>query len=241
MEKEIKLIENKTNAVISRPPNWIFRWGLMVTILAIGLLTLISFIIPYKETVLCSIKFHTQGRIVPVISPADGIIKTPLLSRNTLIDSNQLLFTVQFPAKKEIAVYSHTSGIYMSYKLNFETGNSVLKNDTLFYIVPQVKTSADLYCSGTASLFDISKLSIGNKVSIHLERYGKDASVSGQISSISRIPDRSGQYPFLIRLNNGEIQNLSERGLIYYNQGGNAVVNYKTQKLVYKLFSFFFA
>ena len=236
MEKEFKLIENKTNTIISKAPAWIFRWGLISTILSICLLIIISFIVPYKESFSCVTEFHTKYKIVPVLSPAAGILGKEIFNMQKQINPNQYLCTIQEQTeKRDFPVYSMTSGIYENYKTNLKYGTYVNKGDTLFFITPVVKSNEDLYCIGMANLFDISKITPGDKVMVSIEQYGRNLNIRGFISSISRVPDQSGKYPFYIKIQDEDLQYLMKNHLFSFKQAGKAQVIYKSQKLVYKL------
>ena len=126
----------------------------------------------------------------------------------------------------------------MPNKINFRSKTYVSKNDTLFYIMPDIKNKDEVYCTAVADEFDIPKLNIGDKVLIDVEGYGEDSSVSGTISSIAKTPDQSGKYPFQISLEYKDIRYLSEKGMFYFDQQGKAKVKFKPQRLAYKLLSF---
>ncbi|MBB5646198.1 HlyD family secretion protein [Pedobacter cryoconitis] len=239
MEKKIKLIDDKTNIILSRPPGWIYRWGMVVTIASVCLLIFLSFVIPYKESISCKVKFTTTQQIMPVVSPVDGIISEKTFYENKGIKANQLLFTIyDVSQKKYVDIKSPHSGLYMTSQYNFTEKTYVKKNDTLFYIAPEITSNKDLYGTASVNAFELSKLKIGNQVQLSIEQFGKVINVFGRISFISRIPNHKGDYPFYILLDNKDIQYLTSHQLIYFNQAGTAQVNYRNQKLVYKLFNF---
>ena len=239
MEEELKLIENKKNDRISRTEKWIFGWGIILTSIILCVLMLIAFILPYKNSMSFNAQFHTQHKIIPVISPYNGIIKRDVFDTNNVIQPNTFLFTIfDLSGQKETSVYAKESGYYMPNKINFRSKTYVSKNDTLFYIMPDIKNKDEVYCTAIADEFDISKLNIGDKVLIDVEGYGEDSSVCGTISSIAKAPDRSGKYPFQISLEYKDIRYLSEKGMFYFDQQGKAKVKFKPQRLAYKLLSF---
>jgi multidrug resistance efflux pump len=239
MEEELKLIERQKNDVISRTEKWIFSWGIILTSIVLCILMLMAFILPYKNSMSFNAQFHTQHKIVPVISPYNGIIKRDVFDTSNVIEPNAFLFTIfDLSGQKETSVYAKESGYYMPNKINFRSKTYVSKNDTLFYIMPDIKNKDEVYCTAVADEFDISKLSIGDKVLINLEGYREDSGVSGTISSIAKIPDQSGKYPFQISLEYKDIRYLSEKGMFYFDQQGKAKVKFQPQKLAYKLLNF---
>jgi multidrug resistance efflux pump len=239
MQKEIKLIERQKNDLVSRTERWMFSWGIILISIVLCILMLIAFILPYKSSMSFNAQFHTQHKIVPVISPYNGIIKRDVFDTNNLIEPNAFLFTIfDLSQQKEISVYAKQSGYYMPNKIKFRSKTYVSKNDTLFYIMPEIKNKNEVYCTAVADEFDISKLSIGAKVLINIEGYGKDSSVSGTISSIAKVPNPSGKYPFQISLEYKDIRYLLEKGMFYFDQQGKTKVKFESQKLVYKLLNF---
>ncbi|KIO77185.1 hypothetical protein TH53_11175 [Pedobacter lusitanus] len=238
MEKEIQLTETKKNDVTNRSEKWIFSWGAVLSALILSSLIPLAFMIPYKDSMSFNARFRTQHKIVPVISPYNGIIKRDVFDINDAITPNTFLFTIfDLSAQKETSVYAKESGYYMPYKIKFRNKTYVSKNDTLFYIMPDIKNKNEIYCTADADEFDISKLSIGDKVQVSVERYGEDFNIPGTVSSIAKCPDRSGKYPFQINLEYDDIRDLSEKGMLNFNQEGKAQVKFKTQKLGYKLLS----
>ncbi|MGY0034407.1 HlyD family secretion protein [Pedobacter sp. NJ-S-72] len=168
-----------------------FSWGIILTSIILCILMLIAFILPYKNSMSFNAQFHTHHKIVPVISPYNGIIKRDVFDTNNVIQPNTFLFTIfDLSGQKETSVYAKESGYYMPNKINFRSKTYVSKNDTLFYIMPDIKNKDEVYCTAIADEFDISKLNIGDKVLIDVEGYGEDSSVSGTISSIAKAPDR---------------------------------------------------
>lgn len=239
MKQEIKLIEKQKNEVSSRTEKWFFSWGIILTSIVLCILMLIAFIIPYQRSMSFNAQFHTHHKIVPVISPYNGIIKRDVFDTNNVIEPNAYLFTIfDLSGQKETSVYAKGSGYYMPNKINFRSKTYVSKNDTLFYIIPEIKNKDEVYCSAVADKFDISKLNIGDKVLINVAGYEKDSSVSGIISSIDKMPDHSGKYPFQISLEYKEIKYLSEKGMLYFDQKGKTKVKFESQRLGYKLLDF---
>ncbi|CAM3982187.1 HlyD family secretion protein [Pedobacter westerhofensis] len=239
MEDKIKLIDDKTNMILSRPPGWVYRWGVAVTITSVCLLLFLSFVIPYKESITCKVKFRTTQQILPVLSPVDGFVGEHPFYKNKAIKANQFLFTIYDVSNKEyIDLKAPHSGLFMPAEYNLRGKTYVKKNDTLFYIVPQIKDNRDLYAAASVNAFELSKLNPGNKVQLSISQFGKVIDLFGSVSFISRIPDQKGNYPFFILLENKDIRYLSAGKLIYFNQTGTAEVTYRTEKIFYKLFNF---
>jgi len=224
MEKEIKLIERQKNDD-APTEKWIFSWGIILTSIILCIIMLMAFIFPYKGSMSFNVQFHTQHKIVPVISPYNGIIKRDVFDTSNVIEPNAFLFTIfDLSRQKETSVYAKESGHYMPNKINFKSKIYVSKDDTLFYIIPDIKNKDEVYCTAVADEFDISKLSISDKVLINVEGYGKNFNVSGTISSIAKTPDQSGKYPFQISLEYKDIRYLSEKGMFYFDQQGKAKI-----------------
>ncbi|QNK61254.1 HlyD family secretion protein [Pedobacter sp. PAMC26386] len=232
-------MENEKKELGYKAERWISSWGILMSSIILSLFVPIAFLIPYKDGMSFNAQFHTQHKIVPVISPYNGIIKRDVFDINNAIEPNTFLFTIfDLSAQKETSVYAKEAGYYLPYKIKFRNKTYVSKNDTLFYIMPDIKNKGEVYCTAKADEFEISKLSIGDQVQISLERYEQEANVSGIVSSIATNPDQSGKYPFQISLDNKDIKDLSEKGMFNFDQQGKAQVNFKTQKLAYKLLSF---
>lgn len=227
------------NSTAGKPWKWFLNWDVVVTCGSLLLIALAALMIPYQDSLSFNAQFHTQHKIVPVISPYNGIIKKDVFDTNDVISANTFLFTIyDLSEQKETTVYAKESGYYLPNKIEFRSKTYVSKNDTLFYIMPDIKSKGEVYCTAAADRRNVSRLAIGNKVVISVARNEEVFSISGTISFISAIPDQSGKYPFQISLENKDVQNLSEKGMFYLDQQGKAQVNFETQKLAYKLLGF---
>ncbi|MBB6502470.1 HlyD family efflux transporter periplasmic adaptor subunit [Pedobacter cryoconitis] len=229
------LAETKTNNLLNK----INSYSMTLTFATLCLLILITFIIPYRDSLSFKAEFHTQHKIIPVISPYNGIIKKNVFNINNAIEPNLFLFTIfDLSAQKDISIYAKEAGYYMPNKIQFRNKTYVSKNDTLFYIMPDIKSKGEVYCTAAADESNVAKLNVGNKVMISVDRDEQEFSISGTISSISRVPDRSGKYPFQISLENKDVRFISEKDMFYFNHQGKALINYKTKNLAHKLLSF---
>ncbi|MBB5634854.1 multidrug resistance efflux pump [Pedobacter cryoconitis] len=236
MEKHLKLIEKERNNVAGKAERWIFSWGIILISILLSICMLFILVTPHRDDIFFNARFHTQHKIIPVISPYSGIIKKDVFDTNNAIKPNTFLFTIfDLSAQKETSVYAKEAGYYMPNKIKFRSKTYVSKNDTLFYIMPDIKNKDEIYCTADADQSAIEKLSIGDQVLINIESYGENSDVSGTISSIAKKPDQSGKYPFQISLDYKDIRNLSEKGIFYFDQQGKARVKFKPQKLAYKL------
>ncbi|MBB5619192.1 hypothetical protein HDE69_000228 [Pedobacter cryoconitis] len=232
-------LKNTDNNIAIKPWKWFFNWDVVVTCVSLLLIAIAALMIPYQDSISFNAQFHTQHKIVPVISPFNGIIKKDVFDMNDAITPNAFLFTIyDLSAQKETSVYAQEAGYYLPNKIEFRSKTYVSKNDTLFYIIPDIKSQGEVYCTAVADKFNISRLKTGSKVIISVTRDEEIFSIPGTISFISQIPDGSGKYPFQISLENKDVQHLSEKGVFYLDKQGKAQVNFETQKLAYKLLSF---
>lgn len=232
-------LKETDSANAGKPWKWFFNWNVVVTCLLLLLIILAALMIPYQDSISFNAQFHTQHKIVPVISPYNGIIKKDIFDTNDAIEPNTFLFTIyDLSAQKETSVYATEAGYYLPNKIEFKSKTYVSKDDTLFYIMPDIKNKGEVYCTAAADKFNVSRLEIGHKVTISVARNEEVFSISGTVSLISEIPDHSGKYPFQISLEDKDIQNLSEKGMFYFDQQGKAQINFEAQKLGYKLLSF---
>ena len=232
-------LKETDNITAVKPWKCFFNRGVVVTYVSLLLIVIAALMVPYQDSISFNAQFHTQHKITPVISPFNGIIKKDVFDMNDAIVLHTFLFTIyDLSAQKETSVYAKEAGYYLPNKIEFRSKTYVSKNDTLFYIMPDIKSQGEVYCTAAADKFNISRLKTGSKVMISVARAEEVFHISGTISFISRIPDDSGKYPFQISLEHKDVQHLSAKGMFYFNQQGKARVNFETQKLAYKLLSF---
>lgn len=232
-------LKETDGANAGQPWKWFFNRDVLVTCLSLLLIILAALMIPYKDSISFNAQFHTQHKIVPVISPFNGIIKKDIFDTNDAIGPNTFLFTIyDLSAQKETSVYATDAGYYLPNKIEFKSKTYVSKDDTLFYIMPDIKSKGEVYCTAAADKFNVSRMETGHKVTISVARNEEVFSISGKVSFISALPDHSGKYPFQISLEDKDVQHLSEKGMFYFGQQGKVQINFDAQKLGYKLLRF---
>lgn len=242
MDEEIKLIQAKVNDIISRPSSWFFNWGIIVTFSTLALLVLVSFVIPYREQLSCKVIFNTRHELYAVKSPATGIIKNLTLNpKDKIKNGRQLLMIQESPSGKMVPLIAAVSGYYSRSKNELQVNDRVHQYEILFNIAPDITDDNELYAVGYLDKFEISKLTIGNPVSLTIEEYNKQIEISGYISSISNYPAPSHRkYPFYITLNKNDIAYLQKSKAFYFNMNADARINYKNQKIARKVFDFLY-
>jgi multidrug resistance efflux pump len=238
MEDEIKLIHQKVNDIISKPSRWFFNWGIVVTFFTILLLVSVSFVVPYKEQLTCKLYFSTRHDIVHIKSNATGVLQQYEINPDRKISKGDMLAQISTAGNKIAAITSPINGFCLRTRFEPRIGDSVKNGATILYILPDITEKDELYCVGYLNKFDISKLNVGNKVTISIEQYDKQFVVNGVISSISNYPARNNTYPFYVSLQAGDVAELNQENSFYYKMSANAQIIYKTEKLANKFLSF---
>jgi multidrug resistance efflux pump len=238
MEDEIKLIHQKVNDIISKPSRWFFNWGIVITFFTILLLISVSFVVPYKEQLNCKLYFLTRHDIVQVKSRASGILEKYEIKPDRKISKGDQLAQIKSGDNNLMSITSPVNGFCLRTRFEPRIGDSVKHGGTILYILPDITEKDELYCVGYLDKFDISKLNVGNKVTISIEQYNKQMVVNGVISSISNYPARNNTYPFYVSLHAGDVTELKQENSFYYKMSANAQIIYKTEKLADKFLSF---
>jgi multidrug resistance efflux pump len=238
MEDDINLIHQKVNDIISKPSRWFFNWGIMVTFCTLLLLVSVSFVVPYKEQLNCRLYFATKHDIVQVKSNASGILRKYEIKPDRKITKGDQLAQISSGDNKLVSITSPVNGFCLRTSFVPRIGDSVQHGGTILFILPDITEKDELYCVGYLDKFDISKLNVGNKVTISIEQYNKQIIVNGVISSISNYPAKKNFYPFYVSLHAGDVTELKQENSFYYKMSANAQIIYKTQKLANKFLSF---
>lgn len=97
----IQLRDDSVQEILSRPPNWLLRWGIS-TIFGITLFLLaLAWWVKYPDLVTAPVVLSTPQPPVPVVSKADGRISQLLVKDEEQVEAGQRLAVLQSQAQPE--------------------------------------------------------------------------------------------------------------------------------------------
>jgi len=88
---EIDEYSEQLREVLTKIPNWFFRWGTVLILLTIVIISFFSWFIKYPDVVISEITITTQNQPINIICKSDGVIKEIYVSENQEINKNDII------------------------------------------------------------------------------------------------------------------------------------------------------
>ncbi len=87
--------------VLTKIPNWFFRWGTVLTLLTVVVIFFFSWFIKYPDVVISEITITTQTQPIDIICKSDGVLKEIYVSENQEIKENDIIGFIENEANYE--------------------------------------------------------------------------------------------------------------------------------------------
>ncbi len=102
MEKsQISLRSTPVKEILSKPPNWLIRWGITVIFGVVVLMVLLSIYVKYPDVVEAKAVITTSQPPASVKALSGGKISQLLVSENEQVEANQTLAVIDNPTNYE--------------------------------------------------------------------------------------------------------------------------------------------
>ncbi|CAI8292835.1 MAG: Leukotoxin export protein LtxD [Bacteroidota bacterium] len=98
---EIDEYSEQLREVLTKIPNWFFRWGTVLTLLSVVVIFFFSWFIKYPDVVISEITITTQTQPIDIICKSDGVLKEIYLSENQEIEENDIIGFIENEANYE--------------------------------------------------------------------------------------------------------------------------------------------
>lgn len=98
---EIDEYSEQLREVLTKIPNWFFRWGTVLILLTVIVIFFFSWFIKYPDVVISEVTITTQNQPIDIICKSDGVLKEIYVSENQLIEKNDVIGFVENEAKYE--------------------------------------------------------------------------------------------------------------------------------------------
>ena len=98
---EIDEYSEQLREVLTKIPNWFFRWGTVLILLTVIVIFFFSWFIKYPDVVISEVTITTQNQPIDIICKSDGVLKEIYVSENQIIEKNDVIGFVENEAKYE--------------------------------------------------------------------------------------------------------------------------------------------
>lgn len=98
---EIDEYSEQLREVLTKIPNWFFRWGTVLILLTVIVIFFFSWFIKYPDVVISEITITTQNQPIDIICKSDGVLKEIYVSENQAIEKNDIIGFVENEANHE--------------------------------------------------------------------------------------------------------------------------------------------
>jgi multidrug efflux pump subunit AcrA (membrane-fusion protein) len=100
MEEEYENIRSEeVQEILGTPPPWLVQWGTILIFIVLGLLTLVSWLVKYPNTIKADITLTTLRPPVPVFAQSDGYIESLLVADSDSVSTGDVLAIIANPAE----------------------------------------------------------------------------------------------------------------------------------------------
>lgn len=155
------------NAIITRVPSWILRWGLTLFFVVLVGVVGFSALIKYPDIVKTTLKIKTSKPYKTIVCDAAGEIVKILAKPGDKVKSGQVLAYVKSNDSTTHNLISPIDG-KLFYNGIVRQGESVIKNYEIFYVEPD---SRDFFGEMVIPQNSIGKIHKGQPVLIKLKNY----------------------------------------------------------------------
>lgn len=200
--KGLSLRCDEVQEIMSKPPHWMLRWGILTIAIIILGLTVGSFFIRYDEKLSVVAVVENNISIVNIIVPTDGTLQHIYVMNGENITCGDTLFTYypkqinsQETSDSLCAILSPTDGI-VSYPYTRTAGMSLKAKSIFIDIVPQKLQDYSIHTYGFLSESDLCKATTGQMVRIPIV----NDVLLGTVGTISPLPNDKGLYYYDIAL-----------------------------------------
>lgn len=98
---EIDEYSEQLREVLTKIPNWFFRWGTVLILLTVIVIFFFSWFIKYPDVVISEVTITTQNQPIDIICKSDGVLKEIYVLENQIIEKNDVIGFVENEAKYE--------------------------------------------------------------------------------------------------------------------------------------------
>ena len=122
---EIKILSETTQEILSKPPRWIFKWGIYVFMMILVLSLLLMQFIKYPETINADFILTAENPPKVLVSVLNGRIEKVMVTNNEIMESQQTIAYMESMANPG-EVLEIKKGLTTMY-------DSISLNDTILY------------------------------------------------------------------------------------------------------------
>ena len=183
--------------IMSRTPNWMLRWGILVIFLIVSTLLIGSYFIRLPQTLPITVYVRTNNQSDSVLARSNGRIASVKLSNSAV-------------AVKGDTVLSYSNDTCMSYimsplsgKLSYPSdrcvGDNIKAGEVLFYIDTDKKKCQILSCYGFLPESEAKQLRPNMPISIIVS--GNNDKIIAKVKNVATHPNELNNYYMEIFLN----------------------------------------
>ncbi len=191
--------------IITKVPNWIMRWGIMLFFGILLIAASISIIIHYPDTIKTGLKIETVNNPNSVFNSVAGTISKLLVKSGQLVKQGQPLAYIDAvgPAAQKIVLAAPADG-KIAFVAIMQDGYFLKANQELFHIVPQ---NQQFFATLQIPKTEITKIKSGQNVLVKLTNYPVEeyGPLKGTITYIADEPSREGMFAIKVSFNNNDL------------------------------------
>jgi multidrug efflux pump subunit AcrA (membrane-fusion protein) len=180
--------------IITKVPNWITRWGIMLFFGILLIAAAISIVIHYPDTIKTGLKIETVNTSAPVINNIPDKIAKLLVKSGQLVKKGQPLAYIDGidPTVPETVLAAPMDG-RIAFVAIVQQGYFLRANQEVFQILP---VNQQFFATLQVPKTEINKIKQGQNVLIRLTNYPVEeyGPLKGKITYISDEPSREGLF-----------------------------------------------
>jgi hypothetical protein len=129
------LHSKELSEILSKPPTWLLKWGVLVFLGLIVLIGWLSVVIHYPDTIKTTITVYSKGSSHPIHAKSDGkLLKLLVIDKQQVVAGQPLAYLSSLSANDSI-IYSPLKGVITFIGL-IGVQKQVKANQPLFYVDP---------------------------------------------------------------------------------------------------------
>lgn len=222
--------------IISRPPAWVYRWGITVVALCGTVLLFLAAVIPIRQEVEAMCVLEAQRVPVPLIATDDGRLISFKFKQNELIKAGDTILTTDDHKAVRKVLSSSDEGRVFLFNDKLSPGTDYKAGDTLLFILPGTVVNNPPVAVSKLSLKEITKINIGDPVDIALNSSADSRRFKGSVVFKSSVHDQHGRYYVKIKFLDKVASTADFWSAIPYGSRANMRIVYNSATLYHRFF-----
>jgi hypothetical protein len=220
--------------IITKPPSWILKWGILLCFGTLLTLFGISIVIRYPDTIKAKLKIGSTGYSIPVSINTPGKILKLYIKSGQTVKSGQALMSVKILNDSYDTLIIKSPGYgNVAFVGVIEPGHHLNANEEAFNIHP-----VDEQFFGVTEIPQdlINKIKLGQDVLIHFKNYPIDeyGQLRGKITYIADEPIKTGFFTVKINLIHSQIKSPISLKIWMTGEAEIITENISLQKRIYR-------